>query len=176
MKNYHSRIRAEAGVLYAAAHPEVRLEDIGIALGFKVGRSAKSMMSLFITDAGITRPRGAGSAAYDKKDMFRGSKLDEHVSEIKKMLAEDVPYGEMAKVLNCHTSLVSVYCRNKLGVKRGYGWGCGGSEARIKDAEIIAFMQANPDMPIRTVATHFGYKGSGGWYRRVSKLMQKENT
>jgi hypothetical protein len=170
MNQLHASIRREAAVSVALAHPEIRLEDIGIALGYKP-LSAKSMVSLFLEEAGISRPRGAGSPAFDQKTLLRGSKLDEHRDEIRTMLRKNMSYSEMAKQLRCDSSLVAEYCRKHWGVSRGKGWR--ENLIKVSDEKIIAAAKAHPELSITKLGVLLGYsKKCGGFQRRYRELVK----
>ena len=53
MKQSLSSIRREAFILYAKSHPDVRLEDIALALGYK---QTTAIADHFVKTAGLRNP------------------------------------------------------------------------------------------------------------------------
>ncbi|HET9283186.1 MAG TPA: helix-turn-helix domain-containing protein [Candidatus Angelobacter sp.] len=171
MSHLHARIKREMAVAYATAHPEVRYLDIGIALGYR-GTTAKSMVGLFMQEAGYERPQGAGSPAFDQRALQRTSKLDSRKDEIRAMLRKNLSYPQMAKELGCDPSLIAEYCRRNYNVQRGKGWRK--DFVKAADEQIVAAAQAHPDWSIRKLAESLGYSRKCESFRlRYHKLVTK---
>lgn len=117
MKNELSKIRREAGVAYAKAHPEVPLRVISTALGYS---PKTDMLSGALSREGLNRPRGAGSPAFDKSKLKHGPDPKYDRTAMLAMLKQGMLQTAVAKVLGCHVTTVSQFARkNGLGVGKG---------------------------------------------------------
>lgn len=169
MNAHLAAIRREMAVKYAIEHPEVRLVDIGIALGY-TDASAKSAVSGFITDAGIDRPRGKAAQSFPAEAHFRSSVLDPHKTEIKRMVEQDFSFQTIGDKFGVDYTSVGNFVRNRLGVHRGQGRRSG-VYYRVSDQKILATIKAHPDWSVRKIGIELGYAPkSGGFNRRVRAL------
>lgn len=106
MKHHFAKIRIEAAVLYARQHPETTLRDIGLALGF-TEYAAKSMISAACREAGIIRPRGAGSPSYDKSVIVGTAHKEYDRAAVVRMLKEgELSYSEIGEKVGLHFSSI----------------------------------------------------------------------
>lgn len=174
MKHHLARLRMEAAVSIAREHPELRLEDIGVALGFS-STSAKSMLSTAIRKAGISRPRGFAAPSYDpavKAEYTSGGNKQIDREKMRRLLLQKNPrltYEQISTKMDCHLMSVVVIAA-ELNLSRGI-------ENRVQrpplvatDAEIRAHYRRNPSNNLSRAARALGFKKPGSLKKRVVRL------
>ena len=114
MKHRLARIRQEAAVAYALAHPEVKLSDIGAALGVK-GSHACATVGAWLGEAGHSRPKGFGSPAFDKS-VVKPRLLAKHRAEVRTMLEAGASHPEVAERFGVHKDTAGEFAREVLGI------------------------------------------------------------
>ena len=103
MKHFHKRIRRDGAILYAKKHPEVRLEDIALALGIPAEKAKISGRSWSMYGH-LKRPGGGKSPAFDfaartaKMREYYDSKKFDH-TQLQALLAEGRGFRECGEIL-----------------------------------------------------------------------------
>jgi len=121
MRHDLSRIKQEMCALYAAAHPEARLEDIGLVLGWK-RTAAVSMAGFACRRFGVVRKAGAGSPAFDREAIAGAKRKYDHAAILRILERRpDLPYEDIALEAHCPQGVVSYVAQHNhlaRGVKR----------------------------------------------------------
>lgn len=164
MKHYLTDLRKEAGLYLIRAHPEVRLRDIGLALGLGHG-TALSTTSDWSREAGISRPPGKGAESFPKTSGIRPFLLMPHKSEVKRLLLANKDFAHIAAKYDVDPTSVGHFARNVLNIHIGKGRRH--YPKRIADKEFAAYLAEHPKDTVAQLAAALGYRPTGYFRRRV---------